>query len=357
MATRSQCVLLLCVLTLSSGCAESVLRPGEGFVDVPGGPVWYRIVGSGDATPVLFVHGGPGASSCAFHELAVALSAERPVVLYDQLGCGRSGRPTDPSLWQVDRFVRELAAVRHALHLRRVHLVGHSWGTALATEYMVKAKPDGIASLVLAGPFLSTAHWIADANQLRAQLPEPVQQTLTRHEQAGTTDSKEYKAATEVFYDRFLFHRQPRPKMPACEGWEVNDAIYKQMWGPSEFYATGSLLSFDVTPHLTELRLPVLFIVGRYDEARPETVAGYHALVRGAKLEILEQSGHMAPVEEPERYLEILREFFRSVDGRIPESACVLSSMTTRASASHAGNTPKGGRWISFYRDMRRAHS
>ena len=205
MATRSQCVLLLCVLTLSSGCAESVLRPREGFIDVPGGPVWYRILGSGDATPVLFVHGGPGASSCAFHELAVALSTERPVVLYDQLGCGRSGRPTDPSLWQVDRFVRELAAVRHALHLRRVHLVGHSWGTALATEYMVKAKPDGIASLVLAGPFLSTAHWIADANQLRAQLPEPVQQTLTRHEQAGTTDSENTRRRRRYSMTDFSF--------------------------------------------------------------------------------------------------------------------------------------------------------
>jgi len=214
--------------------------------------------------------------------------------------------------------VRELAAVRQALGLRRVHLVGHSWGAALATEYVVKAKPDGIASLVLAGPLLSTARWMDDANQLRAQLPEPVQRTLTLHEQAGTTDSKEYKAATEVFYDTFLFHHQPRPKMPACNGWEFNEAIYEQMWGPSEFYATGSLRSFDVTPHLTELRLPVLFIVGRYDEARPETVAGYQALVRGAKLEILEQSGHAAPVEEPERYLEILRGFFRSVDGRIP---------------------------------------
>ncbi len=321
MTTRRPRVLLLCVLTLSSGCARSVLRPGEGFIDVPGGPVWYRIAGSGDATPVLFVHGGPGASSCAFHDLAVALSTERPVMLYDQLGSGRSGRPTDNSLWRVDRFVRELAAVRQALGLRRVHLVGCSWGAALATEYVVKAKPDGIASLVLGGPLLSTADWIADANRLRAQLPEPVQRTLTLHEQAGTTDSEEYKAATEVFYDTFLFHRQPRAKMPACEAWEFNDTIYKLMWGPSEFHATGSLQSFDVTPHLTELRLPVLFVVGRYDEARPETIAGYQALVRGAKLEILEQSGHMAPVEEPERYAEILRGFFRRVEGRIPRTA------------------------------------
>lgn len=315
MITRSQCVLLLCVVTLSSGCAQSVLRPGEGFIDVPGGPVWYRIVGSGDATPVLFVHGGPGNSSCVFSELAAALSNERPVVLYDQLGSGRSGRPTNASLWQVDRFVRELATVRQALGLRRVHLFGHSWGAALATEYVVKAKPDGIASLVLAGPFLSTAHWISDANQLRAQLPEPVQRTLTLHEQAGTTDSKEYSAAAKVFYDTFLFHRQPRPEIAACKTWENNEVIYEQMWGPSESYATGSLLPFDVTPHLTELRLPALFIVGRYDEARPKTVAGYQALVHGSKLEVLEQSGHMAPVEEPERYLDILREFLSSVDG------------------------------------------
>jgi proline iminopeptidase len=154
-----------------------------------------------------------------------------------------------------------------------------------------------------------------DANQLRGQLPEPVQRTLTLHEQAGTTDSKEYKAATEVFYDTFLFHRQPRPAIAACKGSTSNEVIYEQMWGPSEFYATGSLLHFDVTPHLTELHLPVLFIVGRYDEARPETVGGYQALVHGARLEVLEQSGHMAPVEEPERYVEKLRDFFRSVDG------------------------------------------
>ena len=87
------------------------------------------------------------------------------------------------------------------------------------------------------------------------------------------------------------------------------------MWGPSEFYATGSLLHFDVTPHLSGLRLPVLFLVGRYDEARPETVSSYQTMIRGARLEVLEQSGHMAPVEEPERYVEILRDFFRTVDG------------------------------------------
>ena len=154
-----------------------------------------------------------------------------------------------------------------------------------------------------------------DANQLRAQLPGSVQRTLTLHEQAGTTNSKEYKAAADVFYDNFLFHRQPRPEIAACKGSTTNEAIYEQMWGPSEFYATGSLLHFDVTPNLTELHLPVLFTVGRYDEARPETVAGYQALVHGARLEVLEQSGHAAPVEEPERYVEILRNFFRSVDG------------------------------------------
>jgi proline-specific peptidase len=320
MTTRSQCVLVLCLLSLSSACAQSALRLGEGFIDVPGGPVWYRIVSSGgsgdsgEATPVLFVHGGPGGSSCVFSDLAAALGQDRPVVLYDQLGSGRSGRPRDASLWHLDRFVRELAAVRKALGLRRVHLVGHSWGAALATEYVVKSRPGGVASLVLAGPLLSTERWIDDANRLRAQLPEAVQRTLTLHERAGTTASKEYLAATEVFYDKFLFHRQPRPEMPECRSWEDNEVVYEQMWGPSEFHATGNLLHFDVTPQLAGLNLPVLFIVGRYDEARPETVAGFQASVHGAKMEVLEQSGHMAPVEEPVRYREILREFFRSVD-------------------------------------------
>jgi len=137
----------------------------EGFVDVPGGRAWYRIIGAGSRPPLLLVHGGPGAGSCYFSNLS-HLSDERPVIVYDQLGSGRSDRPSDPSLWHLDRFVQELAAIRKALKLERIHLLGHSWGAAVVAEHLLTGKPGGIQSVIFAGPLLSTPRWIADANVL-----------------------------------------------------------------------------------------------------------------------------------------------------------------------------------------------
>jgi proline iminopeptidase len=88
--------------------------------------------------------------------------------------------------------------------------------------------------------------------------------------------------------------------------------IYQLMWGPTEFHATGSLRGFDLTSRLHEISAPLLFMAGRYDEARPETVQTFARLVPGSRVEILENSGHMAPVEEPERYAAILESFFET---------------------------------------------
>ena len=73
----------------------------EGHIDVPGGRVWYRIAGpDAPGVPLLCLHGGPGSTHDYLEPLA-DLADERPVVFYDQLGCGRSAGPSDPGA--VDR--------------------------------------------------------------------------------------------------------------------------------------------------------------------------------------------------------------------------------------------------------------
>jgi len=290
--------------------APPPLTPREGFITVDGGPVWYRIFGTGSGTPLLIVHGGPGGSSCSYEPLATMIGRNRPVIVYDQLGSGRSGRPMDPAHWNLDRFIRELAQVRAALGLTRVHLMGHSWGGALVAAYATKGKPEGLASLVLASALLSTKTWIEDADLLRAQLPEDVQTTLRQHERDGTTSSKAYQEACDVFYQRFLSHKRNIPRPAACGEAPFNEEIYLRMWGPSEFHATGTLRDFDVTADLPRLRLPVLLIVGRFDEARPESAARFQAAIPGAQLVVLEDCGHMAPLEDPEGYAKALEAFF-----------------------------------------------
>jgi proline iminopeptidase len=90
--------------------------------------------------------------------------------------------------------------------------------------------------------------------------------------------------------------------------------VYNTMWGPSEFYATGPLKSYDRTSRLGELRLPVLFTAGRFDECTPSASAWYQSLVPGSRLAIFENSSHMTMLEESDAYISVLRTFLVEVD-------------------------------------------
>jgi proline iminopeptidase len=81
------------------------------------------------------------------------------------------------------------------------------------------------------------------------------------------------------------------------------------MWGPNEFTPTGSLADFDRTDVLDRIACPTLFTCGRHDEATPESTAFYASLVPGSRVEVFEDSAHVAFHEETERYLEVLEAF------------------------------------------------
>lgn len=292
--------------------AGAAVEPGEGFVQVHGGKIWYRVVGRGSATPILLLHGGPGSTSDYLVGLE-RLADERQVIFYDQLGAGRSERPADARLWKAKRFVKELAQLRAALGLETVHLLGHSWGTQLAVDYLL-TKPKGVRSVVLSSPALSMPRWIQDSNRLRKVLPPEIQEAISRHEKAGTTGSKEYRAAAMAYYKRYLCRLDPWPKEVKDTLAGFNPAVYETMWGPSEFYATGNLKDYDRTARLREISIPVLFTAGRHDEATPEATRWYHELLPGSSLVIFEDSSHLAMVEEESRYVDVVRQFLARVE-------------------------------------------
>src|SRR5207247_9365395 len=144
--------------------------------------------------PLLCLHGGPGFTHNYLEPLE-DLADRRRVIFYDQLGCGRSDRPGDTSLWTVSRFVEELVIVRDALGLDRLHLFGSSWGGMLAMQYAL-TRPPGLASLVLSSSPASIPVWAEEANRLRGELPADVQGALDEYEAAGTLDAPEYAEAT-----------------------------------------------------------------------------------------------------------------------------------------------------------------
>ena len=302
-------LLLLALIFITSSSTFTVLS--EGFVQVKGGRIWYKVVGIGKGIPLLLIHGGPGSRSCDGIPGYSILGNDRPIVFYDQLGSGRSDRPTDTTLWEVSRFVDEVTALRKALNLKELNILGSSWGGSVLVEYMVRQKPRGVKSVIFAGPLISTSKWMKDAKILLSQLSQPVQDTIRKYEGLKLYANQSYIAATDSFNVKYL-SRKPGPKAQVsdCEGsGKFNSQVYNYMWGPTEFNATGTLRSFERTEKLKEIKQPVLFITGRYDEARLETIYEFQKQIPGSKVEIIENSGHNKLRDNPDQYLAAIRKF------------------------------------------------
>lgn len=293
----------------------------EGFIPFRGYRTWYRIVGDGEAPgklPLLVLHGGPGASHDYLEPLEGMAHTGRRVIFYDQLGGGNSDHPHDPSLWTVALFVEELHAVRQALALDRLHILGQSWGGMLGMEYAL-TQPGGLASLTVADSPASMVQWVNEANRLRAELPPEVQSTLLHHEEQGTTDSQEYQDAMLVFYRRHVCRLDPWPECVtrAFEKLNLYPEVYQTMNGPSEFHVIGNLKTWDITARLPEIGVPTLLLSGRYDEATPLIVETIHRHIPGSEWVLFEQSSHMPHVEETERYMQVLDQFLLRVESAI----------------------------------------
>jgi len=300
------------VVMLAGGCESKKTTSVEGFIDVTGGKVWYRIYGDGEGTPILLLHGGPGSSSYSLEPLKL-LGSDRPVILFDQLGSGRSTRITDTTLMTIDHYVEQLEQLRVALDLDDFCLYGHSWGTMLGIDYYLK-HPDHVRSMIFNSPLFSTALWIKDADTLIATLPDSVQAVIRQSEANKTFESVGYKSAVELYYSKFL-RRKPRSQAQIDSADLLSGKnVYQFMWGPSEFTATGNLLDYDRLESLPEISVPVLYLTGEYDEARPATVAYYQSLTPNAVFTVIKNSGHVTMHDNLEETLDAIKQFMEHED-------------------------------------------
>lgn len=290
------------------------LSPHEGYINVTGGKVWYRIVGSGNKTPLLLLHGGPGSTSYYLNPLR-ELGKDRPVIFFDQLGCGRSDRITDTTLMTLENYTDEVEQVRKALGLNEFYLYGHSWGTTLALEYYLKF-PEGIKAIVFSSPLFSTDLWIKDADTLIASLPDSIQQIIKISEENKTYSSADYQRATAFYYDHFLTRVVQHSADLDSTDKTFGENVYEFMWGPSEFKATGNLKNYDRVSSLQTIKLPVLLICGEYDEARPTTVKYFQSLIPNSKLVIIKNSGHVTISDNTKDNNKAIAGFLNKLDSK-----------------------------------------
>jgi L-proline amide hydrolase len=295
-------------------------RVREGHVPFSIGRTWYREVAAErdeGRAPLLCLHGGPGANWLHMKPYE-ALADERQVVFYDQLGAGNSAvtEPHDPAMWTPELYVEEVDAVREALGLDRVHILGHSWGGMLGMQYAA-GRPEGLVSLIVESSPPSVPAWMPEIARLRSELPPETEATLREHEEAGTTDSPEYEEAVMVFYTRHLCRVDPWPDwvVECFQALDANPEVYHSMNGPSEFHVIGTIKDWDITGRLGQIDVPTLVFSGRYDEVTPVTTEAAHRAIPGSEYVVMEESSHMAQAEQPEETLALVRGFLSRVEG------------------------------------------
>jgi proline iminopeptidase len=296
-------------------------QEGRLAVDTAGHEIFYRLFGSGSET-LVGLHGGPGADHRYLSRLGELAGDGLQVLLYDQLGSGKSDRPDDPSLWVVPRFVEELEKVRTELGLGQMHLLGQSWGGILALQYALD-HPEGVRSLVLSNTGASVPEIFRGMTRLRLELGPDVYTKMAMLEGQGKIESPEYEALVTQLLARHLRRSTPfEIERSVKEFEEVMVPLmdlgpaYFQMWGPHEFQLTGTLADWDVTDRLGEIEAPALIVCGWYDECDIACHRTMAERISDNEFVIFGNSSHCVILEkESDAYLAVIKDFVRRKSG------------------------------------------
>ena len=325
------CITFLVVFTFLSGPARgaadrtsklenrlSVLKIKEGYVDAKGVFIYWKSIGSGP--PLLILHGGPGASHDYFLPHLVPLARKNRLVFIDERGSGKSPKLENPADYTVENMVEDVEAVRKALGLGKISLLGHSCGGVLAQAYALKYQRN-LSHLLLCSTFHSTGAMNDVFKMMKSKMTLDLRERIEKLEAAGLyghgKDFEKNRYPSEYMvaawgegYFPYLFQKHPDanfdPNQMGNFAWDV----YRKMWGShGEFVIDGNLASVEYASRLPSLKVPTLITVGDHDECDPSLSREMNAIIPGSKLVVLPQSGHMTFVDQPRLFCETVQNF------------------------------------------------
>ena len=294
---------LLALTILMPALLSAQVPHGTGSVHTSDVDLGYETFGSqGAEIPLIAVNGGPGLSHAYMmqNDLWQRAAVHRLVVLYDQRGTGASKKVQTNAPQSMDAQVADLDAIRNALSLDRIAVLGDSYGGMIAMAYAA-AHPEHVSRLILsdsAAPSWSTmVHLLPQVFPDREELGDAEAKKLAadpeRAAQAGLVNHMRLMFYSTDMRDAYVAHMGDLGFVPA-----VGRAVQQ---------ATENL---DLTPALANFHFPTLVMTGRYDmNVAPLTAWRMAHAIPGAQIVFFEKSGHLPAYEEPEKYLKVLETF------------------------------------------------
>ena len=319
-------IILYCLLIISSivVTAQQAISLPDSYTDgkyitVNGAKLWVVVVGKGE--PLIIIPGGPGGNHLGYRVFdSLAVKGNIQIIYFDAFGRGKSDTAKVPSEYTLARDVEDIEGLRTALHLSKVSLLGHSYGSLVAQGYAVKYA-NNVGHLIIANGFHSYAMWQENDDnsnhEIKTNYPEVWQELMSiRKKGMVSSDSLHQDIYGKVPYG-FLYAYNPenfisRGKRKPYPN-PMNTTLYYQMVGTDGDFIVGSDIgSFDFRNKLKDLKMPILIYAGRYDRvAVPRMQVEYKTYCPQAQFVMFEKSGHNPQVEEPSKLFPIILNFMK----------------------------------------------
>lgn len=296
----------------------------EGFIDAHGVLIYYATVGRG--APLVVLHGGPGASHEYFLPYLLPLARHNRLIFIDERGSGKSEKLEDSAGYTVENMVEDVEAVRQALRLGKIALLGHSCGGVLAQAYALKHEQN-LTHLILCSTFSSTKAMNEVFRRMKETMAPELRERIDKLESDGLFGhGKDFEknrypndymiAAWGEGYFPYLYQNRPDANYDPIGNGNTAWDLYREMWGShGEFIINGNLTSVEYTDRLSMIHVPTLILVGDHDECDPSLSRTMHDKIAGSKLVLLPKSGHMTFVDQPNMFIHAVDDFLH------PESA------------------------------------
>jgi proline iminopeptidase len=297
--------------------SSNVYQIQQGFVDANGVMIYYEEFGNGE--PLMIVHGGPGASHDYFLPYLLPLARHNRLIFIDERGSGKSGVLDDATQYTVENMAEDVEAVREALGLGKINLLGHSYGGVLAQAYALKYQ-ENLSHLILCSTFPSTKQMNDVFVKIKENMSPELRDRINKMEKEGLYGhglpyeqnryTTEYMtAAWGEGYFPYIYQRNPDPSYdPVSQGFAWT--LYREMWGSDgEYVIDGNLKSVEYVDRLHTIKVPTLINCGDHDECAPSLSEEMHEKIPGSKLVIFPQSGHMTFVDQPDLFIKTINDF------------------------------------------------
>ena len=298
-------LILLSLISLSSLGQKQNNK--EAFKRVNSVDLFYRSMGEGE--PIIAVHGGPGLDEGYFHPSLDPLSVKYKLISYDQRGSGRSKGILDTARLTVDQYVEDIEGLRKSLGLKKMHLMGHSFGAFLSLLYASK-YPDHLYSIILVGSGAKDTISFPKQNKtVEERTSKDDTDSINKMVAAGYFNTMEGRSKLfPILWKPYVHNKENASliKTSICDSFLLVNSHVGKSLGKSALWS-------NLNERLIQLTIPVLIIHGDYDPVPLSAAETNHRVLKESKIVVLKDCGHFPFIERQEEFTKVVEDFLESI--------------------------------------------